>query len=355
MPGISRAARSASLALLAARAIQALLGRFDSCCHKLSFSCRRRLAAPPHATSAAPHRRSSSLVSCVHGTLRRADSPQRLTAPPSVFCISVRFKCCCIRRGSHGRDSISRDLASRGRKSIKPRRLKMELRRSSFNHGCQPRLSAAPNFPFCVEPPVLARVGASPSECSSRVSQSGSTTNGRKQCALVGCCADTRSRQRGSCASRALPVHKIEADTAGWPSKGPRAVAEFPRGVVASRHEFVSNPGHWHTISGGSHESSVRHEHESRRMSWRLRPAQHPELSSSRASGEVSSHDRVCGQARPAEPRLRGFGDFPGLGLRSNSMNENAGFREANKQPQSACSVRRTGDIHACGETQGQG
>ena len=68
--------------------------------------------------------------------------------------------------------------------------------------------------------PVLARAGASPSECSSRVSQSGSTTNGRKQCALVGCRADTRSRQRGSCASRALPVHKIEADTAGWLSRG---------------------------------------------------------------------------------------------------------------------------------------
>ena len=49
-------------------------------------------------------------------------------------------------------------------------------------------------------------------------------------------------------------------------------------------------------------------------MLWILRPAQHPELSSSRASGEASSQDRVCGQARPAEPRLRGFGDFPGLG-----------------------------------------
>ena len=124
-----------------------------------------RLAAPPHTTSAGPHRRSSSLVSCVHGTFRRADSPQRLTAPPSVFCISVRYKCCCIPRGSHGRDSVSRDFASRGRKSIKPRRLKMELRRSSFNHGCQPRKKHLPTFHFAWSPPfwhglVLRRASA---------------------------------------------------------------------------------------------------------------------------------------------------------------------------------------------------
>ena len=43
--------------------IRALLGYCNSCCHRRSFSCRRGLAAPSHATSAGPHCRSNHQIS----------------------------------------------------------------------------------------------------------------------------------------------------------------------------------------------------------------------------------------------------------------------------------------------------